>query len=128
MDKDRQILTQNMRKLPSTGIRHIDDVHNFIWDLRMQGKPCTSLKLKPTHFAVYAHFCSKLVGRDKIYDKSGQIAAPIECDGVQILEGDANQFAYILPNFLPIDHANADKWRDFQDKFGFLPEHHSQVN
>ncbi len=117
-----------MNKLPSVGISAIDDVHNFIWDLRMKGKPCSSIKLRPGHYQMYIFWAAKTCGPDKIYGPDGKQAAPIECDGVQILEGTQEQWAQILPNFLPSTDAGADKWRDFNDKFGKAPEHHSQLN
>jgi hypothetical protein len=128
MDKDRKILTENMRKIPSTGIRAVDDVHNFIWDLRIKGKPCQSIKLKPAHYSMYVFWVSKQVGAGNIYDEKGVVAAPITCDGVGIELGSASQFAYILPNYLPMDNKTADKYRQFKDDHGVMPEHHTQIN
>ena len=127
MDQDRRILTHNMRKLPTTGIRAVDDVHNFIYDLRLKGKPISSVKLRPLHFSMYVFWVASVAGRDKVYNSDGVIAAPIECDGVQILEGDRNQFAEILPNFLPMDEKTVDKAKEFQIINGKMPENYSQL-
>jgi hypothetical protein len=127
MDKDRLLLTQNVRKLKPTGIKAVDDVHNFIYEIRRDGVPCQSVKLRPHHFEIYAVWVAKNIGFENVYDKTGQVAAPLTVDGVGIEMGLPVQSAYILPVYLPSDQKRADKYRDFRDLHGKLPEHHSQI-
>lgn len=128
MNKDRQLLTANVNKLPTTCIRHIDEVHNFIYDCRLKGQPIQCVKLRPQHYQMYAFWTASIFGRDAVYNERNEVAAPISVDGIGIEEGSGNQFAYILPVYLPKDEKRAEKYRDFRDIHGVLPEHHSQIN